>query len=215
MERQKLFNVLHYYYESCTLKEVERTGWKLWNVSRDKRIESIPEHVYGTQHLALAIFSEFDLDIDIYKVITMLSLHESEEIIIGDKTEFDGISEADRRTMGKAAVDETFSKLRKKQFFISIINEFNQRKTPESIFAYLCDKMECNLQAKKYSDEGRCSLATASSLLLEDARIQEIISNGAQTAADVFIDFDAHRYVGNDIFSDMIQFLKNYSTENN
>ena len=92
MEKEKLLNVLHYYYETNTLKEVERTGWKYWNVSREKRIESIPEHIYGTQQLAMAIFSEFTLKIDIFKVVTMLSLHETEEINIGDKTPFDGVS---------------------------------------------------------------------------------------------------------------------------
>ena len=49
MEKEKLLNVLRYYYETNSLKEVERTGWKYWNVSRDRRIESIPEHIYGTQ----------------------------------------------------------------------------------------------------------------------------------------------------------------------
>ena len=42
--------------------------------------------------------------------------------------------------MGKVAVNKTFSTLRKKEMFINIIDEFNKRKTPEAIFAYLCDK---------------------------------------------------------------------------
>lgn len=213
MENEKLLNVLHYYYEASTLKEVERTGWKYWNVSRDGRIESIPEHIYGTQHLAIAIFSEFDLNIDIFKVITMLSLHETEEINIGDKTPFDGISETDKLTMGKVAVNKTFSTLRKKEMFIEIIDEFNKRETPEAIFAYLCDKMECDLQAKKYSDEGRCSFENVSPNILEDERVQKIIANGAKTVADVFIDYDTYRYAENSIFSDMIKFLKKYNTK--
>ena len=212
MEKEKILNVLHYYYETATLKEVERTGWKEWNVSRNRRIESIPEHIYGTQHLAMAIFSEFDLDIDIFKVVTMLSLYETEEINIGDKTPFDGISDADKLKMGKVAVNKTFSTLRKKEMFINIIDEFNERKTPEAIFAYLCDKMECDLQAKKYSDEGRCSFENVSPNVLGDVRVQKIIANGAKTVADVFIDYDTYRYTENNIFFDMIHFLKEYST---
>lgn len=68
----RLERINYYYYDTASLKEVERTGWKYWNVSRDGRIESIPEHIYGTQQLAIAIFSEFNLDIDIFKVVTML-----------------------------------------------------------------------------------------------------------------------------------------------
>ena len=104
MEKEKILNILHYYYETATLKEVERTGWKIWNVSRNKRIESIPEHIYGTQQLAIAIFSEFNLNIDIFKVIMMLSIHETEEIYIGDKTPFDNISEQEKNKIGEIAV---------------------------------------------------------------------------------------------------------------
>lgn len=79
MEKQKLLNVLNFYYQTSSLKEVERTGWKYWNVSKseNKRRESIPEHIYGAQQLAIAIFSEFNLPINIFKVVTMISVHET------------------------------------------------------------------------------------------------------------------------------------------
>lgn len=213
MEKEKLLNVLHYYYETNTLKEVERTGWKYWNVSRDKRIESIPEHIYGTQQLAIAIFSEFDLKIDIFKVITMLSLHETEEINIGDKTPFDGVSEQEKMEMGKKAVAKTFSVLDKKDMFTQLVDEFNERQTPEAKFAYFCDKMECDLQAKKYSDDGRCSFKNVSKNIMEDERVKKIIANGAKSVGDVFIDYDTYRYAESDIFFDMIHFLREYSTK--
>lgn len=213
MEKEKLLNVLHYYYETSTLKEVERTGWKYWNVSRDKRIESIPEHIYGTQQLAIAIFSEFDLKIDIFKVITMLSLHETEEINIGDKTPFDGVSEQEKLKIGKEAVSKTFSVLDKKDMFTKLIDEFNERQTPEAKFAYYCDKMECDLQAKKYSDEGRCSFENVSKNIMEDERVKEIIAKGAKSMGDVFIDYDTDKYTKSEIFLNMIHFLREYSTK--
>lgn len=213
MEKEKLLNVLHYYYETNTLKEVERTGWKYWNVSREKRIESIPEHIYGTQQLAMAIFSEFNLKIDIFKVVTMLSLHETEEINIGDKTPFDGVSEQEKLEMGKKAVAKTFSVLDKKDMFTQLVDEFNERQTPEAKFAYFCDKMECDLQAKKYSDDGRCSFENVSKNIMEDERVKKIIANGAKSVGDVFIDYDTYRYAESDIFFDMIHFLREYSTK--
>lgn len=213
MEKEKLLNVLHYYYETNTLKEVERTGWKYWNVSREKRIESIPEHIYGTQQLAMAIFSEFNLKIDIFKVVTMLSLHETEEINIGDKTPFDGVSEQEKLEMGKKAVAKTFSVLDKKDMFTQLVDEFNERQTPEAKFAYFCDKMECDLQAKKYFDDGRCSFENVSKNIMEDERVKKIIANGAKSVGDVFIDYDTYRYAESDIFFDMIHFLREYSTK--
>ena len=56
MEESKLENVLGFYYETIKLKEVERSGWNTWNVSRDKRVESIPEHVYGLCQVKCVIF---------------------------------------------------------------------------------------------------------------------------------------------------------------
>lgn len=213
MEKEKLLNVLHYYYDTASLKEVERTGWKYWNVSRDGRIESIPEHIYGTQQLAIAIFSEFNLDIDIFKVVTMLSVHETEEINIGDKTPFDNISDQEKLEIGKVAVAKTFSTLSQKEMFIRLVDEFNERKTPEAKFAYYCDKMECDLQAKKYFDEDRCSFDKVSPNIMNDKRVQKIISEGAKTVGEVFIDYDTYRYAESDIFTEMIHFLKEYSTK--
>lgn len=45
-------NVLKFYALCNTLKDIVRTGWKDWNVNRD-RIESIAEHIYGVQILQL------------------------------------------------------------------------------------------------------------------------------------------------------------------
>ena len=81
MSREK--NVVDFYVLCNTLKNVVRSGWKIWNVKKE-RLESIAEHIFGTQMLAISMWSEYDYDIDIKKVLTMLAVHETEEIIIGD-----------------------------------------------------------------------------------------------------------------------------------
>ena len=80
-------NVLKYYVLCNKLKNTIRTGWKDWNVERD-RLESVAEHIFGVQMLAIAMKSEYKYDIDIMKVIFMLKVHELEEIYIGDLTQF-------------------------------------------------------------------------------------------------------------------------------
>ena len=87
MQEQKIKNVLNFYVLCNKLKDIVRTGWMNWHVERE-RVESIAEHIYGVQMLALAIYSEFQYDIDIQKVIYMLAIHELEETIIGDLTQF-------------------------------------------------------------------------------------------------------------------------------
>ena len=46
--------VLNYYVICNRLKDVIRTGWKDWNVKRD-RIESVAEHIYSVQMLVIAM----------------------------------------------------------------------------------------------------------------------------------------------------------------
>lgn len=81
---------MKFYLLATELKDKIRSGWKIWNIDR-KRVESVAEHIYGTCILAISIDSQFKLDIDLYKAILMLVLHEIEEVKIGDLTPFDKI----------------------------------------------------------------------------------------------------------------------------
>lgn len=100
----KAKNVLKYYVFCNTLKDVVRTGWKDWNVNRE-RLESIAEHIYGVQMLAIAMKSEYDYDVNIEKVLKMLAVHETEEIVIGDLTFFD-INREEKNKIGHRAVEK-------------------------------------------------------------------------------------------------------------
>lgn len=93
-------NVLEFYFLANKLKEVIRSGWKQWNVSRD-RLESVAEHVFSTCTLAIAIESEYHYNIDLSKVLMMLVLHETEEILIPDITPCDGVSAEEKVTIGR------------------------------------------------------------------------------------------------------------------
>ena len=61
MSKEK--NVINYYVLCNKLKNVIRTGWLDWNVTRD-RVESIAEHIFGVQSLAIAMSSQYEYDID-------------------------------------------------------------------------------------------------------------------------------------------------------
>ena len=145
--------VIEYYVMCNKLKNVIRTGWKNWNVER-KRVESIAEHIFGVQSLAIAMWSQYEYDIDFKKVIFMLAVHELEEIIIGDLTQFD-ISREEKMKKGIVAVDKILEGMLKKNEIRALIVEFDERKTKESLFAFQCDKLECDIQCKLY-DEEKC-----------------------------------------------------------
>ena len=63
-------NVIKYYVLCNQLKNVIRTGWKEWHVKKE-RLESVAEHIFGVQMLAIAMKSEYQYNIDIMKVILM------------------------------------------------------------------------------------------------------------------------------------------------
>ena len=145
--------ILKYYVLCNRLKNLIRTGWKDWNVKRE-RIESVAEHIYGVQMLAIAIYSEYKYDIDIYKVIYMIAIHELEEIKIGDLTQFQ-ITKEEKKKIGHEAVKEVISELSIKEELMSLVEEYDKRESKEALFAHYCDKLECDIQCKLY-DEEKC-----------------------------------------------------------
>lgn len=149
---KKVQNVLRFYVLTNKLKNVIRTGWLNWNVKAE-RVESVAEHIYGVQMLALAMYSEYQYDIDISKVMYMLAVHELEETIIGDLTYLD-ISGEDKKIIGHEAVEKILEELLTGAEIKSLIFEFDERKTKEAKFAYHCDKLECDLQCKLYDEAG-------------------------------------------------------------
>ena len=66
MENMKIQRAMRFYLLATKLKYKIRTGWDQnhWNISSE-RIESVAEHVYGTCILAIALSSEFDIDVDL------------------------------------------------------------------------------------------------------------------------------------------------------
>lgn len=141
------------FYLTNKLKdEVKRTGWYRRDIKRF-RVESVADHIYGCQMLAYAMYSEFNYDVNIDKVITMLAIHEIGETIIGDLTPKD-ISSQEKRELERKAVIRLTEMIPNGEYIKNLFLEFEERKTKEAQFAYQVDKAECDLQAKLYIEEG-------------------------------------------------------------
>jgi putative hydrolase of HD superfamily len=159
-------NVLEFYFLANHLKEIVRSGWKQWNVPRE-RLESVAEHVFSTCILAIAIESEYHYNIDLSKVLMMLVLHETEEIVIPDITPCDGVSAEEKVTIGHKAVEQVLAHLNKSDTYKSLIFEFDAHETPESVFAYMCDKLDADIMSLYYDKDEGCTLAKATTQLQE------------------------------------------------
>ncbi len=207
MDIEKIENILKFYLLVSQLKDKIRSGWKVWNIERD-RVESVAEHIYGTCMLAIAIDSEFKLDIDIYKVVMILVIHEIEEIKIGDLTPFDKVTKEEKRNLGKKAVEEILASLTDKAKYIDLIEEFEKMETKEAKFAKMCDKLEANIQCKIYCEENCLDInKKENEYLLEDVRIQKLLKKGEKTIADLFIENDKPKYTEK-VFEDIANYIK-------
>ena len=170
----KAKTVVEFYVLCSKLKNTIRSGWKAWNV-KSERLESVAEHIYGTQQLAIAMWSQYNYDIDIYKVIMMLALHELEEVTIGDLTVWD-ISHKDKISQGHNAIKHILKKIIKRDEIESLILEFDTRKTQEAQFAYYCDKLECDIQCKLYDESGTVDLTKQkNNQIIQDKYVQELL----------------------------------------
>jgi len=207
---------MRFYLLATQLKYKIRSGWdeKHWNVSKE-RIESIAEHVYGTCILAISLDSEFECDIDLNKVIKMLVIHEIGEVIIGDITPFDNISKEEKMEIEHQAIIKVVGDLVKKDELISLLFEFDEKKTKEAIFAYHCDKLEADIQAKVYQDMG-CHHSLddqENNLVFKNEKIQQIVANGAKTVFDIWYEWNKNNYNDDEIFAQMLDYAKKHNTQ--
>ena len=202
----KAGNVIEYYRLCNRLKDVIRTGWKDWNVQRD-RIESVAEHIYSTQMVAISMYSEYDYKIDLKKVLYMLAIHELEEIIIGDLTLFD-ISKEEKLKRGHEAVLEVIQHLQLKYELFNLIVEFDERKTPEALFAFQCDKLECDLQSVLYDEQNCVDVCNQpDNIAMQDETVQSLL-NAGESFSDMWIDFSLQRYPYDANFLEVLQTIR-------
>lgn len=200
----KASRVVNFYVLTNKLKNVVRTGWLNWHVS-SKRVESVAEHIYGVQMLALAMYSEYEYDIDIKKVIFMLAIHELEEVIIGDLTHKQ-ITVEEKKKIGHEAVEKILAGLRSGEEIKELIYEFDERQTEEAKFAYHCDKLECDLQCKLYDEGGFVKLEDQLESDNHRDDVMESIRNGESTWSYNWMNYDRPKYEDDDMFMEVLDF---------
>lgn len=217
MKKDKIKTAMDFYLLATKLKYQIRTGWDSnhWNISKD-RIESIAEHIYGTCILAISIDSEFKYDIDINKVVKMLVLHELGEVIIGDITPFDNMSLQTKLEKEHAAIKQVTGSLIKKDEIIDLLYEFDDRKTNEAKFAYHCDKLEADIQSKIYQDMGyHNSLDNQrNNVVFKNENAKILVKNGAETAFDIWYEYDKNKFLDDTVFIDILNYIKNNNLNN-
>lgn len=203
----KAEKVVKFYVLCSRLKNLIRTGWKDWNVKAE-RVESVAEHVYGVQMLALAMYSEYQYDIDIEKVLYMLAVHELEETIIGDLT-FLQISSEDKAKIGHAAIEKILADLINGDEIKNIILEFDEHKTAESLFAYHSDKLECDLQCKLYDEAHLVDPYDQKESAEHSEEVMSKLKNGTSTWSSLWLENGRSVFLDDKHFLEVLDYAKN------
>ena len=200
-------DVINYYVLCNKLKNVIRTGWLDWKVQRN-RLESIAEHIYGVQMLAIPMKTIYQYDIDIMKVIYMLAIHELGETIIGDLTQFQ-ISKEEKEKMEHEAVHSILSSLIGGDKIEDLFLEFDSHATAEAKFAYQCDKLECDIQCKLYDQEGCVDLKQQEGNATADNELVKKLLENGQSWSDMWLEFGQRKYPYDKNFRAVSEYAKN------
>lgn len=210
MEKEK--KVINYYVLCNKLKNVIRTGWKDWNVQRE-RLESVAEHIFWVQMLAIAMKSEYQYDIDMMKVIFMIAIHELWETIIWDLTEFQ-VSREEKERIEHEAVHKILKDLIDGEEIEKIFLEFDEHQTKEAIFAYQCDKLECDLQCKLYDEEWCVDLNKQQSCnAIENKRVQKLLKEN-KTWSEMWLQYDKENIPYDENFKAIINYALSHKINN-
>ena len=205
----KIKDVISFYALCNKLKDTIRKGPLTWNVNRE-RVESVAEHIYGTQMLAIAIYYQFNYDLDLYRVIYMLAIHELEEIEIGDLAFYETTKE-EKKEKGKNATDLILKDLVGKEEISKLLNEYNERKTEEAKFAYHCDKLDCDVSIKLYDQEGCFDLDNQPNNPIIDLPNVKKVLDSESSISNAWIEFDRSKFEDDPVFIEIINWLKDNS----
>ena len=95
-----------------------------------------------------------------------------------------------------------------KQEILNILDEYNERKTEEAIFAYHCDKLECDIQIKLYDQEECFDLNhQTNNPIINIPSIKKVL-DCENSISNAWIEFDRNKYEDDPIFIDIINWLK-------
>lgn len=185
-------SIVDFYFLCNKLKNVIRTGWKVWNVNRE-RLESVAEHIYSVQMLAISMYYTYGYELDLEKVLYMLAIHELGEIEIGDITQFQ-ISKEDKEVKEHAAVHALLSTLISSSDIEDLFLEFDAHETKESRFAYMCDKLDCDLQSILYDEEGCVDLNhQEGNKVKENPLVKKLLDQGC-TYSEMWVRYGQIKY---------------------
>ncbi|KAI1473335.1 hypothetical protein K445DRAFT_320251 [Daldinia sp. EC12] len=136
------------------LKTGKREGWRRFGINRG---ESIADHMYRMSLMTFLCPPSLASKLDLNKCMKMCLIHDMAESIVGDITPVDGVPKPEKSRREAETMDYISKNLLGKvhggvagQEIRAIWQEYEDSKTPESLFVHDVDKMELLLQMVEY-----------------------------------------------------------------
>ena len=191
--------IIEFYREVNKLKSVDRTGWVEVGIPREK-VESVADHIGGSVMLALAVFTENNIDLDFSKVIKTIVVRELAKIV-------NEVSIGREKTDSREIAVSVLSKLTNGQELVALYDEAVNGESEEARFVKQLTKIESDLQAKLYEKAGDFTLENAKADVANypDGIIstQELVN-----PSDGWLAYD-RRYYTDEVFVKLAEDIKN------
>lgn len=206
-----LEKILEFYTIANNLKNIIRTGWKEVGIPAEK-IETVAEHVYGCNILAICIMGEYKLNLDIQKVLKMLTIKELTKSTTEEISVINGKNNLEKNRNIILAITD---KLLSKEELIDIYDEYISQETKEAKFTLYISKFESDLQAKLYDINGDFKLENA----IEDIKnfpedLKSKILPTIENASDGWLQYNRTYYNDSEIFMSLSKDLQKYKKRN-
>ena len=105
--------------------------------------------------------------------------------------------------------------MQKNEVYYDLLTEFDHKKTREAVFAHHCDKLEADIQAKVYQDMGHQHPLDEQddNVVFRSSKIQEMARNGAETAFDIWYEWDKSLYQDDENFLSLLDYVRRTDTQ--
>jgi putative hydrolase of HD superfamily len=147
------------------LKTTKREGWRRFDIGNG---ESIADHMYRMAIITMLCPPSLASKLDLNRCMKMALVHDMAELLVGDITPVDGVNKPEKNRREATTMDFLCSSLLGNvdggaagEGIKAVWQEYEDSKTPESIFVHDVDKIELILQMVEYerSSAGKYNLA--------------------------------------------------------
>ncbi len=140
IEVERLAKQLQFCVEIDKEKEIIRQTF----LSDGSRKENDAEHAWHMAVMTLILSEHANSNVDRFKVISMLLVHDLVEVYAGDTFAYDENAKKDQRQRELEAAEKLFGILPEDQgkYIRSLWDEFEEWKTPEACFAHTLDNFQ-------------------------------------------------------------------------